>query len=78
MQGMLLLEFLELYGRNFDYQRMGISLNSTPARSFFWLHGLARTLVIVDPFDSSNSIGRGVFAMWRIKVQRTVIFGPLL
>lgn len=72
--GVLLIDFFELYGKNFGYDDVGISLadgkpsyipkhewrDLQPGRSPF-------TLAIQDPGDSSNNISRGSFNLRDIK-----------
>lgn len=72
--GVLLIEFFELYGKNFAYDDIAISTingipkylpkanwkNLPPARSTF-------SLAIQDPGDSSNNISRGSFNIPNIK-----------
>lgn len=78
--GKLLSGFLEFYGRHFDYRKVGIApqLHNEvrgPAGCYYSLHAAVTTLVISDPLDPhtsvdptrANNIGRGVFAMYRVK-----------
>lgn len=76
--GTLLLEFLDLYGRRFDFTNMGLCPQLHP-RSFgsvyYTLLRPTNSLAITDPLDPlssldptlANNVGRGVFAMYRIK-----------
>lgn len=66
--GMLLIDLLDFFGTQFDFHRMGISLR-TPSHpgGFFYLQVPCPTLVLLDPFNPKNNIGKNVFAMYRIK-----------
>jgi len=68
--GFLLVEFLDLFGRRFDYQTMGISV--TNGGSHFLLKDscykfVPAPLVIVDPLNPTNNIGYNAFGMPRIR-----------
>lgn len=66
--GLLLINLLTFFGTQFDFHRMGISLRSpTSTGGFFYLQVPCPTLVILDPFNPKNNIGKNVFAMYRIK-----------
>lgn len=70
--GVLLIEFFELYGKNFNYDDVALHMNGTlgyvskesnenlQARNPF-------TLAIQDPNDDANNISRGSFNMRAIK-----------
>jgi len=66
--GILLLDFLELYGKNFDYSKQGISISRG---NFFDLNEQKfppAALVIVDPFNPTNNIAQQVIGIARIKI----------
>jgi len=63
--GAMLLEFLTFFGQQFEYHKMGITLRN--GGGYFYLGVPCPTLVIEDPFDPRNNIGKSVFAMYRIK-----------
>jgi Poly(A) RNA polymerase, mitochondrial-like, central palm domain/Cid1 family poly A polymerase len=66
--GTLLLNFLTFFGTQFDFHKMGISLRpQLDGGGYFALAVPCPTLVIEDPFDVHNNIGKNVFAMYRIK-----------
>lgn len=72
--------FLDFYGRRFDFQRMGLAPclhhgSSTGRGRFYALRTMTSSLVMSDPLDPlssldpslANNVGRGIFAMYRIK-----------
>ena len=66
--GILLTEFFELYGRNFNYQKVGIRVdgngsyfNKTECRME------ESILCIMNPLNPQNNIGWACFGMWNIK-----------
>jgi len=70
--GALLLEFLELYGRDFNYQTTGISVRQNGA--YFPKHsrGWGRPdrpwlLAIENPDDVSHDVGRNSYAVNRVR-----------
>ena len=72
--GVLLIDFFELYGKNFGYDDVGISVKETEARYIpkeehpDLVAGRPRfSLVIQDPGDASNNISRGSFNLRDIK-----------
>eukprot|EP01114_Cavostelium_apophysatum_P017166 TRINITY_DN5034_c0_g2_i1.p1 TRINITY_DN5034_c0_g2~~TRINITY_DN5034_c0_g2_i1.p1 ORF type:complete len:962 (+),score=288.02 TRINITY_DN5034_c0_g2_i1:260-3145(+) len=69
--GALLLDFLELYGKKFDYQNMGITI-CNGGNHFFLKDSPFRyppaALYIVDPLNPSHNIGHHVFGMSRVKL----------
>lgn len=76
--GVLLIEFFELYGKNFGYDHIGIAVDKNQP-SYFNKHDWTDmqqiptrskttfTLAIKDPGDSTNNISRGSFNMGAIK-----------
>ena len=65
--GALLLDFLELFGKKFDFSRTGISMSSG---SFFELspaYAGKVPLWIDDPLNPGQNIGSNSFAMYRVK-----------
>lgn len=86
--GKLLLGFLELYGRRFNYRHVGIApqLHTGTGRGcYYTLESATTTLVINDPLDpqgsldptKANNIGKGVFAMYRVKAAFDYAFSIL-
>lgn len=71
--GVLLIEFFELYGRNFGYDKVGISVDYDNVGYFnknYYPNLLGRsplTLVIRDPDDESNNISRSSFNIVNIR-----------
>ena len=72
--GVLLIEFFELYGRNFNYMKTGISL--TEGGYYFSKEELTQEpeysgenafLYIKDPISPMENAGRGCFGMWQVK-----------
>lgn len=74
--GVLLLEFFELYGRNFNYSQTAIRLRD--GGSYAPREEVARnmlpgnssggiTLCIEDPLDATNDVGKGSFLFYRVK-----------
>ena len=75
--GALLLDFLELFGRKFDFSRTGISMSSG---SFFELNPQFAGRVplwIDDPFNPGLNIGLNSFAMYRVKASFDLAFQTL-
>ncbi|CDO91856.1 unnamed protein product [Kluyveromyces dobzhanskii CBS 2104] len=72
--GVLLIDFFELYGKNFGYDDVGISVNEHEAKYIpknehpDLSAGRPRfSLLIQDPGDASNNISRGSFNLRDIK-----------
>lgn len=81
--GVLLLEFFELFGRAFNYDRVGISLPlarlPAPGDAAFGVRLFCReahgwppgprglSLSIEDPLDPTNDIAKGTFAMGAVR-----------
>lgn len=72
--GVLLIDFFELYGKNFGYDDVAISMldgipHYLPKRSWKALHPIRNpfTLAIQDPGDADNNISRGSFNIRDIK-----------
>ncbi|KAI9596747.1 hypothetical protein BDF19DRAFT_436638 [Syncephalis fuscata] len=70
--GTLFMEFLELYGRNFAYENVGIRI--TKNGSYYRKRDMGRLQPNVasapsleDPNDSSNDVGVGSFNMHRVR-----------
>ena len=66
--GVLLVEFFELYGRNFNYSIVGIKVDGTG--SYFNKKEQRMddsVLCVIDPADPMNNVGRGCFGMWDVK-----------
>jgi len=66
--GVLLVEFFELYGRNFNYAIVGIKVDGTGS----YFNKIEQrmndsVLCIIDPADPTNNVGRGCFGMWDVK-----------
>ncbi|CCK67833.1 non-canonical poly(A) polymerase PAP2 KNAG_0A01440 [Huiozyma naganishii CBS 8797] len=72
--GVLLIDFFELYGKNFGYDDVAISLSNgvpsyLPKREWRELHPIRNSfaLAIQDPGDRANNISRGTFNIRDIK-----------
>lgn len=72
--GVLLIDFFELYGKNFGYDDVAISMldgnpHYLPKRSWKALHPIRNpfSLAIQDPGDANNNISRGSFNIRDIK-----------
>ena len=66
--GILLTEFFELYGRNFNYAKVGIKVDGTGSYFNKMEHGINEsTLCIIDPADPTNNVGRVCFGLWNVK-----------
>lgn len=66
--GILLTEFFELYGRNFNYSKVGIKVDGTGSYFNKVEHGMSgSTLCIIDPADPTNNVGRVCFGLWNVK-----------
>ena len=70
--GVLLIEFFELYGRNFNYMKTGITVLN--GGSYFAKEDIVSVddrslLYIVDPSDPTeeNNASRGCYGMWQVK-----------
>ena len=70
--GVLLIEFFELYGRNFNYMKTGIRV--TDGGSYFpkdqSCSDKSSILYVEDPTSASNppdNASRGCFGMWQVK-----------
>jgi non-canonical poly(A) RNA polymerase PAPD5/7 len=75
--GALLLDFLELFGKKFDFSRTGISMSSG---SFFELspqYAGKVPLWIDDPLNPGANIGFNSFAMYRVKASFEMAFQTL-
>ena len=66
--GILLTEFFELYGRNFNFAKVGIKVDGTGSYFNKIDHGMNEsTLCIIDPADPTNNVGRVCFGLWNVK-----------
>lgn len=70
--GVLLMELLELYGKNFGYDECGICVRGAGSYFSKRSHGFFDPkkpfhLCIEDPHDSANDISRGSFAMIAVR-----------
>jgi len=69
--GALLFDFLEIYGKKFDYQNMGISI-CNGGNHFLLKEAQFRyppaALVIVDPLNPSQNIAHHVYGIYRVKL----------
>ncbi|KIR30032.1 DNA polymerase sigma subunit [Cryptococcus deuterogattii LA55] len=69
--GTLLIEFFELFGRNFNYNDVGISIRrggfyfSKASRG--WMKGQSFLLSIEDPQDKDNDISGGSFGIRQVR-----------
>ncbi|KAI8851225.1 hypothetical protein BC829DRAFT_368731 [Chytridium lagenaria] len=77
--GILFLEFLELYGSNFNYFKVGIGMNSDGSSYYFnkqMRHQRQTTrrpgiLTILDPQDNTNDVGAGAYNFHYIRTEFT-------
>ncbi|KAJ3019196.1 UNVERIFIED_CONTAM: hypothetical protein HDU68_010796 [Siphonaria sp. JEL0065] len=72
--GTLFLEFLELYGRHFNFQEVGIMCSLKTGPEYFLKRDMRYTpgrkigfLTVLDPQDESNDVGAGAFNFYTIK-----------
>ena len=66
--GILLTEFFELYGRKFNYAKVGINVEGTGSYFNKMERGMNEsTLCIIDPADPTNNVGRVCFGLWNVK-----------
>ncbi|KAK4685567.1 non-canonical poly(A) RNA polymerase PAPD5/7, partial [Tremellales sp. Uapishka_1] len=71
--GTLLIEFFELYGRNFNYDEVGISIRkggfyfNKRSRGWIW-NNQPFLLSIEDPQDKDNDISKGSFGIRQVKM----------
>ena len=71
--GVLLIEFFELYGRNFNYMKTGISVLN--GGSYFSKEEMATSLgpgknsllYVQDPSNPSENAAGGCFGLWQVK-----------
>ena len=70
--GVLLIEFFELYGRNFNYAKTGISVLN--GGSYFCKEDLEESgksksslLYVVDPSNAPENAAGGCFGFWQVK-----------
>jgi non-canonical poly(A) RNA polymerase PAPD5/7 len=85
--GALLLEFLELYGVEFNYVTTGISVRSDgfyfpkgakSRKEHFWQPGRPFSLALENPFDLTGDVGRPSFRMQLIQRSLDVALKVLL
>lgn len=68
--GVLLIEFFELYGRQMNYDQVGIGVNLEKGAWYYQknnIHPPPKYLSIMDPQDSTNDVGRGSFNFMAVK-----------
>lgn len=71
--GVLLIEFFELYGRNFNYMKTGIDVRNGgryfPKEEVHHEDGSAdhSLLYIIDPTSATDNASRGCYGMWQVK-----------
>jgi non-canonical poly(A) RNA polymerase PAPD5/7 len=71
--GILLIEFFELYGKNFNYNEVGIEVTATSSRYFrrervgYNNHFRPSVISIRDPQDPTNDISSGSYNFLRVK-----------
>ena len=74
--GCLLLEFLELYGQNFNYYTTGITVRhdgfyfskgSRERKQFFWNENRPFLLAMENPLDTNNDVGTSSFRIQTIQ-----------
>lgn len=71
--GVLLIEFFELYGRNFNYMKTGITVLNEG--SYFSKDEISHNsdrsenslLYIIDPTNPEENASRGCYGMWQVK-----------
>jgi non-canonical poly(A) RNA polymerase PAPD5/7 len=67
--GALLLDFLELYGLKFEYEKLAISIaiggGHIPIEHCQPM--VSAPLIILDPFNPQNNIGFNSFEMWKVR-----------
>eukprot|EP01119_Soliformovum_irregulare_P021859 TRINITY_DN7358_c0_g1_i1.p1 TRINITY_DN7358_c0_g1~~TRINITY_DN7358_c0_g1_i1.p1 ORF type:complete len:744 (+),score=219.44 TRINITY_DN7358_c0_g1_i1:129-2360(+) len=77
--GELLLDFLELYGKNFDFTATGISISGNGSHFSLKSVGMtAASMVIIDPFNPTNNIAASVIGMPRIKIIFADVYNTLV
>ena len=66
--GVLLTEFFELYGRNFNYQKVGIRVDGNGSYFNKAEYGMEESILcIMNPLNPRNNIGWACYGMWNIK-----------
>ena len=66
--GVLLTEFFELYGRNFNYQRVGIRVDGNGSYFNKAEYSMEESILcIMNPLNPRNNIGWACYGMWNIK-----------
>ena len=71
--GVLLIEFFELYGRNFNYMKTGITVlnggSYFPKEEFAQSQGPGKNclLYVVDPSNPNENAAGGCFGLWQVK-----------
>ncbi|KAJ3333552.1 hypothetical protein HDU76_006859 [Blyttiomyces sp. JEL0837] len=70
--GTLLLEFLELYGKHFNYNEIGIGVNLRHGSWYFRKENVrfarkTNMLTVLDPQDETNDVGGGSFSFHVVK-----------
>ena len=66
--GVLLTEFFEHYGRNFNYQKVGIRVDGNGSYFNKAEYGMEDSILcIMNPLNPQNNIGWACYGMWNIK-----------
>lgn len=71
--GVLVLEFLQLYGKLFNFQELGIGVDLEQGTWYFrketatWLTRRIGLLTILDPQDKTNDVGGGSFNFHQVR-----------
>ena len=66
--GVLLTEFFELYGRNFNYQKVGIRVDGNGSYFNKTEYGMEESILcIMNPLIPRNNVGWACYGMWNIK-----------
>lgn len=66
--GVLLTEFFELYGRNFNYQKVGIRVDNGGSYFSKAEYGMEESILCIsNPLNARNNIGWACYGMWTIK-----------
>lgn len=69
--GVLLIEFFELYGRNFNYMKTAISVldrgSYIPKEDMLKSTGKNSLLYVMDPSNPTENAAGGCFGLWQVK-----------
>ncbi|KAI8829893.1 hypothetical protein BJ741DRAFT_621732 [Chytriomyces cf. hyalinus JEL632] len=81
--GLLFIEFLEYYGRSFNYHELGIKCDLRSGPGFFYkeefiFNRKPGILTVLDPQDETNDVGGGCFNYYQIKSEFFRCYNRLL